>query len=337
MKGLGRHCRKWKLIPLNRIFGVIDCQLIGQVRLRKRNAAHSNAASSKSAKPPDPVEETVRLKMREELMGALSPAQLRIWREQLVPEVQRLIHQLPIGVPVDLVEQYSRPFCMILAAIVTGISRDDAEALYETAQPLSAAAADPYDRELKGSAKEADAKLQGCFHSRYESLRAPGFVALAHTLQGILSNAWYALMQYPQEWCLLHQQPELMDRAAEELLRYAGLARILSRSATEDVAVNGVCLRKDDRVILRVMAANHDPERFPNANQLSIERGGGGHLTLGSGSHACVAANLIRMAVSVITQPLVQQFSAATLQGVPEWQGGSAFRYPKSLLVLLAR
>ncbi|HZL25692.1 MAG TPA: cytochrome P450 [Acidobacteriaceae bacterium] len=288
-------------------------------------------ASSKSAKPPDPVEEALRLDMREKTRNALSPTQLRAWREELAPEARRVVDRLPAGAPVDLVDQCARPFCLALAAIVTGTSRADAEALYGTAQPLSAAAAEPYDRTLRDSAKAANAKLHGCFHSEYETLRVPGFVALAHTMQGILANAWFALMQHPEEWARLNQRPELMEPGVEELLRYAGLARIVSRAATEDVDLNGVCIREGDRIILRIIAANHDSERFPNANQLNIARGGGGHLTLGAGPHSCVAANLIRMATVAITQPLVQRFATATPARAVEWQGGSGFRYPKYL------
>jgi len=288
-------------------------------------------ASSKSTKAPDPVEEEQRLEMREKTLNALSPTQLRAWREELIPEARRVVERLPAEVPVDLVDQCARPFCLVLAAIVTGTSRDDAEAWYETAQPLSAAAAEPYDRTLRDRAKAADATLQGRFHSEYETLRTAGFVALAHTMQGILANAWFALMQHPEEWARLHQRPELMEQGVEELLRYAGLARIVARAATEDIDLNGVSIREGERIILRVIAANHDPDRFPDANQLNVTRPGGGHLTLGAGSHSCVAANLIRMATVAITQPLVQRFAAATPARAVEWQGGSGFRYPKSL------
>jgi cytochrome P450 len=288
-------------------------------------------ASSKSTKAPDPAQETLRLKMREKTMDALSPTQLRAWREELIPEARKIVDALPAGTPIDLVDQCARPFCLVLAAMVTGISRSEAEAFYETAQPLSAAAADPYDQTLHDSAQAADAKLQGRFHSEHETLRGPGFVALAHTMQGILANAWFALIQHPQVWALLHRQPELMEQAIEELLRYAGLARILSRAATEDIDLNGTFIRKGERIILRLIAANHDPERFPHANQLDVARGGGGHVTLGAGPHSCVAANLIRMATVTITDPLVRRFAEATPQRAVEWQGGSAFRSPRFL------
>jgi cytochrome P450 len=290
-------------------------------------------ASSKVAKAPDPAEEALRQEMREKTMDALSPAQLRAWREGLVPEARRVVERLACDERVDLVEQCARPFCVALAAMVTGVSRSEAEGFYEAARPLSAASAEPYDRALRESAKAAEAKLQGSFHSEHETLRTPGFVALAHTMQGILANAWFALLRHPEQWRLLHERPEVIEQGVEELLRYAGLARILSRAATEDVVLNGANIRQGERIILRIIAANHDPERFPNANELDVRRGGGGHLSLGAGSHSCVAANLIRMATVAITQPLVQRFAVAIPEPTVEWQGGSGFRYPKSLWV----
>jgi len=292
-------------------------------------------ASSKSTKVPEPARDALRLKMREELSEALSAAQLRAWREELASEARVIVDALPVGAPTDLIEKCARPFCIALAALVTGISRNEAEALYGIAQPLSAAAADPYDHVLHEEAKAADARLEGCFHSQHEALRGAGFVALAHTMQGILGNAWFALVEYPQQWRLLHLHPELMDQAVEELLRYAGLARILSRMATEDIDINGVTIRKGERIILRVIAGNHDPDRYPDANHLHVTRRGAGHFTLGAGSHSCVAANLIRMATVTITQLLIGRFDAASAEPEVEWRGGPVFRFPKTLRVSL--
>lgn len=294
-------------------------------------------ASSNIAKAPDAVEEALRQEMREKTMEALSPAQLRTWREELTATARGVVERLVCDERVDLVEQCAKPFCLAVAAIVTGVSQSDAEKLYEAARPLSAASAEPYDRALRESAKAAEAELQGCFHSEHETLRSPGFVALAHTMPGILANAWFALVQHPEQWKLLHEQPEMIEQAVEELLRYAGLARILSRAATGEIVLGGAHIHQGERIILRVIAAKHDPERFPNANELDIGRGGGGHLTLGAGSHSCVAANLIRMVTVAVTQPLVQRFAAAIPESTVEWQGGSGFRYPKSLWVVFSR
>lgn len=268
-------------------------------------------------------------------MDALSPARLRMWREQLTPEVHALVGSLPIDEPVDLIDGYARPLCLSLAAMVTGISRDDAEGLRQRAYRISNAAAEPYDPALRVSAKSASAELRGYFHSGPEALRDSGFVALSQTMPCLLGNAWFALMQHPQEWRLLHQQPELMEQAMEELLRYAGLTRILSRVATSDIELNGAFIRRGERIILRIIAANRDPERFSHPNQVDVTRRDAGHLTLGAGAHACVAASLIRMAAIAITHPLMQRFASVNPARPVDWQGGSVFRFPKSLWVCL--
>jgi cytochrome P450 len=281
----------------------------------------------------EPSPDIERLKMRWETIEALSPAQLRAWRERIVPEVDGLINSLPTGKPVDLMDGYARPLCLSLAAMVTGISRDAAEGLREMARWVSASAAEPYDPAVRLGAKAANAELRGCFHSGPEALRDSGFVALSQTLPCLLGNAWFALLQHPQEWSLLHQQPELTEQAIEELLRYAGLARILFRTVTADLDLNGFSIRKGERIILRIVAANRDPERFPDPHRVDITRRDGGHFTLGAGPHSCVAAGLIRMVATTLTHPLLQRFRSASLALPVHWQGGSGFRSPSSLWV----
>jgi cytochrome P450 len=281
----------------------------------------------------EPSAESERLKMRWETMEALSPAQLRAWRQRIIPEVDALIDSLPTEEPVDLMDGYARPLCLSLAAMVTGISRDAAKCLCEIARRVSARAAEPNDPEVRLSSKAANATLRGCFHSGPEPLRDSGFVALSQTLPCLLGNAWFALVQHPQEWTLLHQQPELTEQAIEELLRYAGLARTLFRTATADLDLNGFSIRKGERIILRIVAANHDPERFSDPHRVDITRRDGGHFTLGAGPHSCVGAGLIRMAATTITHPLVRRFRSASLALPVRWQGGSGFRSPSSLWV----
>lgn len=103
----------------------------------------------------------------------------------------------------------------------------------------------------------------------------------------------------------------------------------------EDIDLNGVSIRKGERVILRIFAANRDPNRFSCPDEFDVTRSDNGHFTLGAGPHACVAAGLIRMAATVITLPLLQRFTSGTQARPVEWQGGSVFRFPKSLWVSL--
>jgi len=290
-------------------------------------------AGPHSRKIPQADDERSRLKIREEALEALSPARLQEWSDRLMPEVHALAGSLPVDQPANIIGDYARPLCLILAAMATGIDLHCAKSFDEKARQVSAFAAEPYDPALRSVAKSASAELGSCFHSGPEALRDSGFVALSQTLPCLLGNAWFALLRHSRQWDLLHRQPELMEQALEELLRYADLARILFRMAVKDVDLNGSLVCRGERIVLRIAAANRDPERFVHPNHVDIARRGAGHLTLGAGPHSCVGASLIRMGAVAITRPLLKRFVAASLTQPVEWQGGSGFRSPLSLWV----
>lgn len=273
--------------------------------------------------------------MRLETQQALSPARLREWRTWLAHHSCKAAESLPPDVPIDLLASYAHPLCLAFAANITGIRTDQAEKLCEKARVVSASAAEPFDEKLRVAAQSATAELKSYFEAGPEGLRDSAFVALSQTMPRLLGNAWLALMQHPHQWALLHRNPDLVEQAIEELLRYAGLVRILKRKATAEVLINGVRIRKDDHILLRIVAANRDPNRFPDPNKVDIARTNAAHLTFGAGPHACVGASLIRLTAVTITAPLLARFATADLARPLEWEGGSGFRSPKSLCVYL--
>ena len=280
-------------------------------------------------------EEETRFKMREEVRDALCPARMRAWREELSAKSDALCSQLPVGEPVDLIDTYARPLCLHFAALVTGISQQEACGLEELAQIVSAATSDPDDPVLHEQAKDASRTLRTHFGTGPESLRDSGFVALSQSLLRILSAAWFALIQSPDQWIQLRSFPQSIDQAIEELLRYAGIIQTLWRTATEDTNLNSVAIRKGDQLLLRVFAGSHDPARFEDPGKLDCSRRDRHHFVFGAGGHACVAANLNRMAAAAITVPLVTRFPSAQFVRAVEWHGGSVMRSPASLWVVL--
>jgi cytochrome P450 len=296
-------------------------------------ASELSPASFNSKNIPDSFNKDESFKMRTETLEALTSGRMRVWKEHLTKETSALMEGLNWQEPVDLLSQYAQPLCLSLAAMVTEISDYDAVRMCNRAAQVSAASAEPYNQTLRSEAKAASAELRSCFHAEPEALRESGFVALSQTMLHILANAWFALMQHPQQWLLLYRQPELIEQAIEELLRYAGLARILHRTATADVDINGCIIRRGERIFLRIIAANRDPERFFHPNEVDITRRGAGHLTLGAGLHSCVGASLVRMAAATLTSPLIKRFARVTLDQPATWQGGSGFCSPISLWV----
>lgn len=294
-------------------------------------------ASVKSDEAIAPANEELRVRLRAETLEVLSPALLRQWRQALQPELDRLLKNLHAGEPLDVLEVYARPVCLTLAAIVTGISQHQANALCEHARHVSAHAANPYDDSLRASSEASHAKLQeGHFHAECGALRDSTFVAISQTIPCMLGNAWYALLQHPEQWRLVHEHPELAEQAVEELLRYAGLTRLIARTATEDLDIDGIAIRKGQRIVLRIVAGNRDPQRFPDPDAVDVMRPAAGHLALGAGPHSCVGASLIRMSLVTVTAPLLQRFGSASLARPAEWQGGAIFQSPHSLWINFA-
>jgi cytochrome P450 len=294
-------------------------------------------APLRSRKLPSTLTEEEHRRMRSETQEALSPVRLRSWKEQLLQRSEDLSRSIPSNRPVDLLAEYARPLCLSFASTVTGLQQENALKLCEHARAVSMTAADPYSLPLKEASRSADAELKLHFHTGPESLRDPGFVGLSQTLPAMLGNIWFVLLQHPEVWRHIHQEPEGIDRAIEELLRHAGFTRILTRAATTDLTLDGTSIRKGQCVILRLSTANHDPEFFEDPHQIDLARRGPTQLSFGAGLHSCVGAGLLRAASAAITLPLFSQFVSARLVRDIEWQGGAIFRFPRALWVSLDR
>jgi cytochrome P450 len=280
------------------------------------------------------VDEAARLRMRAETREALSPVKLRSWRKQMLQHAREFVAQFGHKQPIDLIRDYAQPLCLELAVLATEPGTVSVRDLTALAAQISLAAAEPLDAELKSQSKAATAELRPFFTRGPEPMRESGFVALSQTLVSLLGNSWFALASFPSEWRKLHAQPLLVARGVEELQRFAGLTRFLFRRAMADINLNETSIRKGDRVVLCLLAADRDPERYPEAQELSIMRTRIGHLNLGAGLHACVGAPLVRVAAIAATMALVERFSSVQLIGPIGWRGGSGFISPIALPVL---
>ena len=93
----------------------------------------------------------------------------------------------------------------------------------------------------------------------------------------------------------LRREPALIPGFFEEVLRYNGPVKLLTRRATEDITLSGVTIPGGAFVVTLLAAANRDPEAFPDPDRFDITREGRGHLTFGQGIHFCVGAPLSRI------------------------------------------
>ena len=83
----------------------------------------------------------------------------------------------------------------------------------------------------------------------------------------------------------LIERPALYSTAADEFLRYTSVNQTLSRTVTKDVVVEGQTLRRNDRVLISWLAANHDETEFDRPDDIVLDRSPNRHLAFGSGAH----------------------------------------------------
>ena len=89
------------------------------------------------------------------------------------------------------------------------------------------------------------------------------------------ATAWgmLALMQNPDAYAALVEDPSRLDVAADEILRWASPVLHFRRTATEDTEVGGQAIAKDDKVVMWYISANRDEEVFDDPFTFDIDAG----------------------------------------------------------------
>jgi cytochrome P450 len=286
---------------------------------------------------PETRDDIGRLKPRAEMLDSLSASRLEDWRPLLEPLTYAALDLLPTGRAVDLFSEFTLPWGLQLAMLVTGADPADSRRLSHLGARVFAATGESDDAALRADAAAATAELERIFESGPIPMGEPAFVALSQTLPRLLANAWLALVRHPDEFARLRAHPHLLPGAIEELLRFAGIVRRVFRRATANIDLGGVRIAAGELAVLMLASANRDPDQFPHPDLLLLARPVTSHVALGAGRNSCVGAMLIRMAASVATGALTARFADAAFHTVSEWRMGSGFCFPASVYVTLRR
>lgn len=115
------------------------------------------------------------------------------------------------------------------------------------------------------------------------------------TTMNLITNGTLALMNHPDQWDLLCKNPGLLKKGAEELLRYDGSVKTTVRWAKQDIMVGDKLVKKGDRLLIGLSAANRDPAQFPDPDRLDVTRDPNLHVAFAHGIHVCLGASLARM------------------------------------------
>lgn len=177
----------------------------------------------------------------------------------------------------------------------------------------SALTAGSFGGELHAAAQRGEIS-----HELAHSLVLAMLSAGVDTTVASIVNVVQAFATHPGQWKKLRSNPKLVNKAFEEALRYNPPARIITRTASEDVSIGGAYLKKGDGILLFFGAACRDPRKWPNPDEFDIDRNTSGHLAFGAGIHNCVGQTLTRVEVLALLTEMAGQIDMMTIEGEVE-------------------
>jgi len=127
----------------------------------------------------------------------------------------------------------------------------------------------------------------------------------SETTTHLISGSAYELLRNPglRDW--LEEDWSRVGLAVEEFLRFVSPVQFSKpRYVRRDVEVEGVRLKKGDRVMVMLAAANMDPTVHDDPEKLDLERKPNRHLSFGTGIHFCLGHQLARIEAACALEAL---------------------------------
>ncbi|WP_061026334.1 cytochrome P450 [Bradyrhizobium sp. CCH5-F6] len=127
----------------------------------------------------------------------------------------------------------------------------------------------------------------------------------SETTTHLISGSAYELLRNPglRDW--LEQDWSRVGLAVEEFLRFVSPVQFSKpRYVRRDVEVEGILLKKGDRVMVMLAAANMDPAVHDRPEILDLERKPNRHLSFGTGIHFCLGHQLARIEAACALEAL---------------------------------
>lgn len=133
------------------------------------------------------------------------------------------------------------------------------------------------------------------------------------TTASAMSFAFHYLATHPDERDQLIREPEILPRAVEEFIRFAGSIHGIPRTVAKDVELSGQEFCPGESVIVNYASANRDASEFPEPGRCVLDRQANRHLGFGAGVHRCLGSNLARLEFHIGLEQVLSRMPDYTL------------------------
>lgn len=119
------------------------------------------------------------------------------------------------------------------------------------------------------------------------------------TVTDTLECSFLFLARHPDHQRMLADDPGLVPKAVEELLRWMSPVPQVARVLMEEADIEGCPVKTGTRLNVLLATINIDPERFEHPATVDFERQANKHAAFGLGVHRCLGSHLARMELRV--------------------------------------
>jgi cytochrome P450 len=266
--------------------------------------------------------------------------------ERLRPRVEQIVRELVeetkrVGPPIDFYEQFALVIPSLVISELLGVPYEDHDLFQESARArmdLSAGPEVPLEAGVRlgeylraliekrmADGVEADDDLLArlikdqIVPGKLSVDEAAAMVRLIliaghETTANVITFGTLALLRNPGQLAELRADPDLVESAVEEILRYTTVPHVNStRVAVEDVEVGGQLVKAGEGVVAMINAANRDPQAFPEPDTFDMRRTPNEHVTFAYGIHACLGQPLARLELNVTFAILLEELPTLAL------------------------
>src|SRR6267154_3624102 len=134
------------------------------------------------------------------------------------------------------------------------------------------------------------------------------------TTTHLISGSVYELLKNPDLRDWLENDWSRVDLAVEEFLRFITPVQFTKpRYVRRDIELGGVILKKGDRIMAMLAAANMDPQANAHPERLDLQRRPNRHIAFGTGIHFCLGHQLARIEGRSALKSLLHRCPTLTL------------------------
>lgn len=155
------------------------------------------------------------------------------------------------------------------------------------------------------------------------------------TTSNAIAGGMEALLQNPDQLKMLQQNPELIDAACDEIVRWVSPVKHFMRNCQTDYTLaSGQTFKRGDWLLMSYPSANRDERVFDRPFTFDVTRQDADkHLGFGFGRHYCLGAHLARLEIREFFKELLPRLEYIESNTTPEHTASILVSGPKKMPV----